>query len=270
LKTFYARRSLRIFPLYYLMLGIMLLIGQVTFSGYFLSLLTYTQNIHIAIHNDWGPIGHFWSLATEEQFYFVWPLIVFLAPRRFLAPGLIAAAAVAIGFRLYGTATGMGLGDYTLPIASLDTLSLGALLALLHHSGETRLRGMLHRYGAWLLLAPVAMIFAPKQIGFLNATAIGLASLYLIEASVAGFKGAVGKAFELPPIVYLGQISYGIYVFHRVAPLIVPHQLADLFGANLRPYAEAGIYTLVTIALAALSWRFFEKPINDLKDRIRL
>jgi len=105
-SRFYYRRSLRIFPLYFLSLAVFLLAipmlnsGDSTFSEAMNKqayLWTYTTNLKMSWDNEWGfgYLDHFWSLAVEEQFYLAWPLVIFLAPTRVLAISLFGAACCA-------------------------------------------------------------------------------------------------------------------------------------------------------------------------------
>lgn len=269
LKRFYARRSLRIFPIYYLTLFAMMAAGQFKDADNFLWLLTYTQNIYAAIKGDWGQLGHFWSLATEEQFYLVWPLVVLLAPRKSLVWILVGAIALAIGFRLEGALTGQGgeLAYYTLPIASLDTLGLGALLALAPLDRFETARAMFRKYGVLLLLPVFLIIPLRPTLGFLQPTVVGLASLWMIEMCRVGVGGLMGRILSLPIVLYVGQISYGIYAYHQAPHLILPIETFAFQPGPLQYLVSAVVYTAMTLALAALSWRFFEQPINRLKDR---
>lgn len=96
LKVFYVRRVFRIFPVYYAVLIVLLLIDFEKISSLWVWLFTYTINIYESVNNtvDVGHFNHFWSLALEEQFYLVWPLIVFLIPlKRFVWMTLVLIAA---------------------------------------------------------------------------------------------------------------------------------------------------------------------------------
>ena len=134
-RNFYARRALRIFPLYYLVVGLLLFgLGRPATSGAEkASYLLYYQNVRYALVGE----GSFdaarlvtWSLAIEEQFYLVWPTVVWLCSRRALVGVCIAVVVGAIALRLWLLAGGLHTTHFLTP-CRLDTLAVGALLALL-------------------------------------------------------------------------------------------------------------------------------------------
>ncbi len=100
LKNFYARRALRIFPIYYLTLFVLIGIGYLVNASEIAAYLTYTANWYIIWHGpDDLQAVHFWSLAVEEQFYVVWPWLILLLPRRYVLPAIIAAICLAVAVR---------------------------------------------------------------------------------------------------------------------------------------------------------------------------
>jgi peptidoglycan/LPS O-acetylase OafA/YrhL len=141
-RHFYIRRALRIFPLYYATLAVFFLAGPLVFPAdeSFQRLQSvqawywaYLVNVDIAF-NGWHPfvsIGHFWTLAVEEQFYVVWPFAVYLLDRRHLVRVCAAAIGVAFLVRIGLAWDGQNLAPSVLTPARMDTLALGSLLALL-------------------------------------------------------------------------------------------------------------------------------------------
>src|SRR5689334_6993090 len=100
LRRFYLRRVLRIFPIYYLTLFIALALQVRAIQLGAFWHLTYLSNYVAPFHPEWmGPASHFWTLAVEEQFYFVWPFIVLFVPRKYLAGTIIGTIALALLFR---------------------------------------------------------------------------------------------------------------------------------------------------------------------------
>ena len=132
-KSFYIRRALRIFPIYYLVFFLMLglCIAFNKSHGDWLWFLTYTQNYPMGIRN-WpnfpAPFWHTWSLAVEEQFYLLWPLIIFLVPKRFL---IHTCASLMAGAVVYRFAVGNHLMACVALPANFDTLCAGAGLAVM-------------------------------------------------------------------------------------------------------------------------------------------
>src|ERR1041385_4159129 len=100
LRRFYLRRVLRIFPIYYLTLFIALALQVRSIQQGAFWHLTYLSNYIAGFHPEWmGPASHFWTLAVEEQFYFVWPFIMLFTPRQHLAKVIIGTIALAVIFR---------------------------------------------------------------------------------------------------------------------------------------------------------------------------
>ena len=111
LKTFYIRRALRIFPPYFAFLFFFLAIGNVFVRNTFLWHAAYLSNVYAAFVRPLeSPVAHFWTLAVEEQFYLVWPLLLLCVPRRWLSRVLLAAVAFAVGYRFVTTTLGENLG----------------------------------------------------------------------------------------------------------------------------------------------------------------
>ena len=288
-RRFYLRRFLRIFPLYYFALTVAWL-GRV--SGIRTELpwhATYLSNLRFFLDNAahpgvWGGhLSHLWSLAVEEQFYLVWPWIILSARRRWL-PG-IALGLVAIGPLFRAVVAQLTGNDLTpiLPLGCIDSLALGAYLAmtvdpefashpLVRPIGAAALWG-----GAILFLAHQAALGGSGLWLFRIVVfdlAIALLGAWLVARAAAGFTGPAGRLLELGPLRYLGTISYGIYVYHLMLPELVPRVARRLgYGDLLAPLGDQTVayllfYSALTIALAALSWHTFEGPVNRLKDRL--
>ncbi|UCH58728.1 MAG: acyltransferase, partial [Anaerolineales bacterium] len=141
IRQFYARRFLRIFPIYYLVLIIVFVSNIPPAREVWIWLVTYTTNVYITVFNTWvGRLGHFWTLAVEEQFYLVWPWLVLFAPKKWLTPIIMILIPIGPIYRLYAYENfpfDIGAMDFkaaTLTPASLDILGIGALLALLWHT----------------------------------------------------------------------------------------------------------------------------------------
>jgi len=294
--SFYMRRVLRIFPLYYLIVAICflllphsprseaLLVGATELPAW--PYWTYLVNFAVADRGAFthGVLDVAWSLAIEEQFYLLWPAVVFLCPPRLLGwwcGMIIVAAPLARSMALAGG--GEAIDVYVLPHLRADALATGALLAWLMR------RDLLPRsVGAGAVAAVIGLSIAvgcaiaaaspwwwepPMQrIGY---SAWALAGAGLVIVSVApGSAGWWQRTLSWSWLRAFGKYSYAIYLLHLPMSRVVQEfaisrtEFPVLLGA-LWP-AQLGFYMLATaptFALAWLSWRLFEAPILRLKAR---
>jgi peptidoglycan/LPS O-acetylase OafA/YrhL len=286
LGRFYIRRFLRIFPLYYaVLLGAWLLRlwGTRGEMGWHLAYLT---NVDLYLRGRWwGDISHFWSLAVEEQFYLCWPLIILLVPRRRLPAVALGAVLAAPLFRFAASSiTGNTMGSI-LPFGCLDSLCLGAYLAMGADAGlrDHPLVRPVHGRLAWAGLVGVVasaisvrMGIAPLFWKSITDFAVALPCAWLVSRAATGLGGVPGRFLELRPIRYLGMISYGLYIYHYVLQSALP-RLATLAGHPhlldvLAPDRHLTVwypvfYASATVVVASVSWHAFEGPINLLKAR---
>ncbi|HWA00569.1 MAG TPA: acyltransferase [Caulobacterales bacterium] len=271
LGVFYARRTLRIFPAYYLLLFILLVLGFAGVEGNFLWHFTYTTNIWTALSGRWDTIaGHFWSLSVEEQFYLCWPLAALTAPRRAL-PWIMGIGVLAgVAFRAAALQFHWGLAIITLPMANFDALLGGGLLAWLQWGDKQGALAVLRRWG-WLSMPLIPVFFyTPSALkDVLMPSAMALASVYVIDQCSTGYRGVLGWLFSRPLILYLGKISYGLYLYHYVVRLFVPDEWFNVMGP-FKDYGRAVVFGLMSITCAMLSWHLFEQPINRLKSRFKI
>jgi len=265
--AFYARRALRIFPCAYVAMLVGWLIGLPAMREHGIWYLGYVGNWPIAVPGlqfDARGIGHFWSLAIEEQFYLFWPALVLLVPLKRLKPVLYGLIAVAVVTRFLAIALtpsetrGYGMA-YILTPCRLDALSFGALAAL---SGF-KLRRLLAAGTAFV----VAGVLLPKGALWADMNEIGgvLLSTAIVLGVVQGYGASV---LGSRPFVYIGTISYGLYVWHYLLP--------DVFAFIGMPRAEwripqlgpAGLVLpnfIASMIVASISWFVLERPLNSLK-----
>jgi peptidoglycan/LPS O-acetylase OafA/YrhL len=297
-RNFYARRTLRIFPLYYGVLAALFLVLPlvVTPSALFevarsgqVWLWTYTANIRIALTGSWSALtymSHFWSLAIEEHFYLLWPLAVFLLPRpaleRLCLGVLVGALLLRIGLVLHGVNE---ISVSVLTPCRLDTLVAGGLLASLirHERLGPRLLEVSGR-AALLLGAGVVALSAYCAIA-----RVGLPVLHQVRSSgYALFFGAltlvalkppthlVARLFQTRFLGYFGQYSYGLYVYHG----LIAWLLVDLdayawlelrSGSHVAAIAARGAAGFVaSLAIAVCSYHLFEVRFLALKRHFQL
>jgi peptidoglycan/LPS O-acetylase OafA/YrhL len=288
LRRFYIRRVLRIFPLYYFALAIA---WYARVSGAREGMVwhaTYLSNVHFFLTNavhpgHWGGrVAHLWSLAVEEQFYLLWPWVILFAPRRWLPGIALGMAAVGPVFRyVVFSITGNDITSM-LPLGCVDSLALGAYLAMTVLP-EYKSHPLVRPIGAAVLWSGLLLLGASQAAeqtdGFWAFRivsfdlAVALAGVWLVARAAEGMGGLAGKVLELSPLRYLGTISYGIYVYHLMLPELLPRVARRLGYPDLfAPLVDQSLpflifYGAASIAVAAVSWHLFEGPINRLKAR---
>jgi peptidoglycan/LPS O-acetylase OafA/YrhL len=283
-RTFYIRRVLRLFPVYYGFLAVMFFVVPAIHRLAHLNLPEYRGDwrwyllyfSNWKLNHEWDTsLGHFWSLALEEQFYLVWPVTVYLLPRRALAWWCGILVVIAVGMRL--TLAGHGIDLYAITPSRMDPLALGALMALAVRDDVWR--GRLLRYrrmlGVLTLAGFLISVLQNWRYPWNPLSAFFAAAWF----SVLVFQGAVNDCGPVynrlngPLLRKYGKYSYCIYVVHLV---FIDHALALSHYLRWRwPHFRGIIATAVVIVatnviiywVARTSWRYFESPILRLKDR---
>jgi peptidoglycan/LPS O-acetylase OafA/YrhL len=291
------RRVLRVFPLYYGVLVLILILlplsgvtGRPTIHASPWWLWLYGTNIPVSVQNqwvfdaDWVRLGHFWSLAVEEHFYLVWPLVVLtVSPRRlvWVCAGCVAVSAL---LRLGVAARGGGheLAAYAFTLLRLDGLAVGSALAVLVRE-KTAERWSRRNISLATSLCLAALIAIIAWRGGFNAedrwvTATALLPLDLLFGVVVLLAATARQAsltevlLANPVLRFFGKYSYALYVFHLPLLPLLEHwapleRLQQLAGGSylLAALAYACIGTAASVALALLSWNLLEKRVLTLK-----
>lgn len=275
-RQFYIRRFLRIFPLYYFCLLTLYAIGKFGIRETFPWHFFYLSNLYFFLEGKFGGnLSHFWSLAVEEQFYLIWPWLILCAPTSTRMIPRVIGAIILLGPLSRWTLWVAGYDSFaewnSLLFANLDTLGIGALLAWLRVSAGDGPAFRQRLQWAASAAAGVALLlqFVPDSAWFavLHRVALAILCAFLVLRCVEGLTGPAGQALTWRPLVYVGKVSYGVYVFHMFAPDIVGKLLtfAGLPHSGYRTPGGIALMFLVTFCLAAISWRFFEAPLNRLK-----
>ena len=226
--------------------------------------VTYLSNFYFYLRGDWhGSVSHLWSLAVEEQFYLVWPWLILCAPERWLRPAMIAMVAVAPLSRVLFP----NPMDSVLPTSCLDSLGMGALIAMaVPHKGEAYRVGGVGVVGAVLIAVTLLMRYTAVggqyQIVGLDF-GVSLFSAWLVASAAHGFRGAAGRLLSLAPIIAVGRISYGLYVYQGFTPYLLGRYVPG-FVTMPAPVRVALLVT-VTALIAMASWRWLEQPFLRLK-----
>jgi peptidoglycan/LPS O-acetylase OafA/YrhL len=276
---FYMRRGLRIWPIYYLtVLAVAAASPWLPRTYDYAGLpyvLTYTQEFG----RHWSQstpafseyLMHTWSLAVEEQFYLVWPVLACLAGRRGVAPlalTLAAAAVIARSSDVY----------WRVLLTRADGLALGALLASLFTARKAlREHPAVPRIFAAFGLIALAYLAALMAMGGMSKPEAppwpgpSMLAVNVLCAAVVGLviyhRGRPALAvLRRPRLVKLGQLSYGLYIYHYVL-MLLSDDIARALGMGGRPFWREALTLTVVFAVAALSWKYIELPLLALKDR---
>jgi peptidoglycan/LPS O-acetylase OafA/YrhL len=269
-KNFYVRRCLRIWPLYYSLLFFMFIVVRflnpseyhavVQTSSPWWAFPLFLQNFLLPIStNAAGPLGVTWSLAIEEQFYLVWPLVVRFSSITQLRQLAIAEICLSPMLRYYLWLHHVDL--YTNIFCRLDGLMAGALLALLIRSDNFVPSKLLQR--AWILLliaAPLAFLTEAFHARWIVFSFTALASAAFVYVAMFSERKWLQKIMTNQFLVYTGTISYGLYLLHKI-----PFGMVQVLHPDRRPYLPLPIILVASYVLAALSWNLLEKPFLSLK-----
>ena len=236
------------------------------------------SNFHMAEMRGW-PSGtaHYWTLAIQVQFYLVWPVLLFLVPRRWIGVAFLAVAAVAplSRFVLAHEFPEICHAE-AITGSALDYFGIGAWLALALDRGLA-LRDLRLRAAAWAAFSGYAVLYALNEAGhplpglrYFQQTLVAVAFAGLISATLAGFGGVRGKLLDHPVVQHVGRLSFGLYLFHTPVPLllgkIVP-QLWENFSPVTGLLLRLPVFAAVSWALAYLCWRFLENARGPFSSR---
>jgi peptidoglycan/LPS O-acetylase OafA/YrhL len=288
IRAFYARRVLRIWPLYFAMIAVGGLYGLVSPShtlswAWLLSLLL--------VFTNWFTVGHgyppgflfpLWSISLEEQFYLLWPwLVKRLQPEALLgvAATLVVAAYATIAV-LLDRRVSLDPGIWVNSLVQFQFFALGTITAILLRGRMLRLSLPLR----WLLFAAGLLCLRGAQAAvYIHDPVVPHDFLHIAPRYMIALVGCLCLFFSLlqatagkiqQPLIYLGKISYGLYVFHIVWLNLGKDALERLSGGRLSPQAFELIVMAAalpaTTVTAMLSYRYLESPFLRFKKRFTL
>ena len=280
ITKFIIRRTLRIWPLYFILVAAAPFIISWVDSGdspNYLYNILFLNNFEGIITQKWTyPFAHFWSICIEEHFYLVWPFIIAFIPNKRLLPVFASLIAMSILFRLYSSIT-MDYPWYTLylhTLSRIDVLVIGAIGAYFYSEKpfEIKLNRMI-RYILYILLIVSLCIEAVElwDTHFLAAFKkffyIGIISVLLLDYNFNP------KFIHLLPkksvFHYLGKVSYGIYMYSNILVLIIIKKFMWTFDSK-----NLWLFILLNVSLSIiipiLSYELLEKHILKLNSRFRV
>ncbi len=297
-RNFYARRTLRVFPLYYVVLFIIFVIltrllpvdtpdSQFVIRNQ-IWLWTYTTNLGFIVLRkamfdaDWFQLNHFWSLAVEEQFYLCWPLLVFV-----LSPGKLmrlswAIVVLALSLRLGLFLAHQRPGALYFPTpCRADSLAMGGLIAICLRGpdGLSRLSHIARRAGIPIVLALAGIVIWRHALIYNDWTMLtfgysliaGLAACLIIYCISPAASNPIRRAFEVRWLRTLGKYSYGMYVLHMFVRYVLddhiplPYLVKVIRLESAAVIAHAALLLALTFASAFISWHLWEKHFLKLK-----
>jgi peptidoglycan/LPS O-acetylase OafA/YrhL len=299
LIRFYVRRTLRIWPLYFAVLGVYvfvlpLFLDPENFRSiyeadslrdhyYLLAYPLFLQNYLLSGDDfHYSGLRVFWSLAVEEHFYLFWPLLLVALRGRWLVPSLVGLMIATFGLRaltLLEVLPHTGVPVDHMTHTALDGLAAGCLVACCYHSWPGVLKALARR--RWFYLLGWALLLflvwaALKDLPFFPTLpeeeyyGIMLAALAsaVIVACVVGGAGLTHPILCFRPLAYVGKVSYGVYLLHPIV-LICAFKAAKYLGLlhGAGYFVATVAYLAIVIGVAGLSFKFFEAPILRFKER---
>lgn len=280
-SRFFVRRGLKIYPAFYTLLALTILVKTAT-SGFpsadkVLSEAFFVQNYFFRL---WS---HTWSLAVEEHFYLLTPLLLIGlsrwqgkdAPAFTALPRLCLAVGVTLfGLRLLNAR----LRPFTIPThfypthLRIDSLLFGVVLSYYYHYHQERFLRFCLRWKRWLTVVGLAFLCPPLMLRFdspfiytAGFTLAYLGSGMLLSVVLAG---VFPRSLPMRAMGYVGSHSYSIYLWHLPVAVWGISALVWVFGRTLPPFPTVAIYVLASISLGIVMAKLVELPVVGLRDRI--
>ena len=282
LRTFYLRRVLRIIPPYYVALALGSLLPLATLREYPAWFLLPISNLLFYRLQHWGEgVGHYWTMAVDEQFYLIWPILLAVVGRSSVA--FLAIAVASLWFRILCSPHQENGFVLVLLPASLDLFAFGAILKLVErYPYAQRLAQGLWASLSWMVWVALWLathLTNSHDLWLLIYPTVGGGAAFLTLNWVLNLpaRPAVGQRINLllhPTLQWLGQRSYGCYLYHLMLPVFYQRVVYHLFtDASVRakllgPLPTALLLTPMLLVLTAASWRWLEAPLDRFKHRL--
>lgn len=283
--NFYARRSIRIFPIYYLLLFLLYAIHYPDVREHFWFFATYTSNILSYNTNSWNSYGHTWTLAVEEQFYLIWPWLIVFVNNKYVKYILLSSILVGIFSPMIGMAKHPNIGPL-LVYHSFDAFAIGGIFAWVQRSEMLTQKFIA---GVKILVIPaLCTYFYWRNIVYnenwfpqiyLIKICYSIISMWVIILVITNKSKFIGRyLLENKALNYIGKISYGIYLYHLPYIIYFQSKVNNIL-ANLTQnhptltrivqdhHVNYWIHIVMIFTIAGLSFKFIETPLLRLKKR---
>ncbi len=278
LKLFYVRRSLRIFPLYFAVIAVLLHYNIGVIRPKAIYYITYTTNFWSFNNAEWVSFGHLWSLCVEEQFYLVWPFIILFTPKRYLIYVISAFFLIGPLFREITYYFTQNAFIFQFPLSAFDGFALGALVAWFYQykreNGRAPFKESVFNIIGWVSLTVYLLCVGYKYaftkdmpvLGWLYISSIFGIACAVVKKCADGFTGWMKVIIDNKILLFIGKVSYSLYVFHMIISDAVPDAI-QYYGLGKLPFEGSNklIYVVILFAMSSASWFLFEKQILKLK-----
>jgi peptidoglycan/LPS O-acetylase OafA/YrhL len=276
---FMIRRSFRIWPLYFFIIGITpFLVVWLDFAKpEYWSNLLFINNFRAIETGLWTyPFSHFWSICIEEHFYLIWPFVIAFTPKKYLLSFFYFFIASSILFRLYFSFVTASSYSwiYLHTISRIDVLVMGGIVA--YYYSEKSFEFKLSNAAKFLLFGALFTSLFIEQYsnwetqfmaGFKKYFYMGAIGLLMLDYN---FNPLLKLRLSSSKLVnYLGKVSYGIYMYHNVLSVIIVKKIMYSFGFNSAPLFFALMISL-SLIIPILSYELFEKHFLKIGNKFRV
>ncbi len=279
LRGFYWRRALRIVPVYFFVVTIMAFyyIGIKGETQYLEQLPYYYLFLSNFLTSDIPLLSPTWSLAVEEQYYLIWPLMLMILPRKLLMPALVFTIVLNV-VAVVGWLTPLGITAFdwgVLRFAMFNTtyapILIGSALALLLHQQRSfavlaRLFGNAPAAVGTFLLVLALLQWLPSDLRGWPNLVLHLTMAAVLITIVVREDNALSPVLRFRPLARIGEISYGIYLYHLIG-LHVTNVALGRLGLGEQGWLILGVYFLLSVVIAEISFRTFESFFLSFKHK---
>jgi peptidoglycan/LPS O-acetylase OafA/YrhL len=278
ISRFYIRRILRIWPLYFLGIAIGVIYFHIpSFADTGDRAPALMAAMYLALIGNWyfalvskawisNPMTPLWSISVEEQFYVIWPSLIQFSSKRILCSALFLLLLVSIGTQfILGVSLANPVQVWTNSFVQCEMFAVGALLAVFLDERGPKIDLPLR-----ILILACALAFWMSSQLLVGSGGFMMVGRYLLTTAgcLLLMVAFLGARLQFPLwSIYLGRISYGLYVFHVFSLMLADRLLERLSFQHAHLFLKFLISLSLTIALASLSYRYFETPFLRLKER---